>query len=102
MILSTGAAIATGLLDNPDEWRLAALLAAGVGTVAHMLITVRAAPTILGRRRLPDDDPDRIAAVLERFARLQTLRAGLQVAAAGAAAWCWSPPSPPAERHGRG
>jgi hypothetical protein len=38
-------------------------------------------------RRLPDDDPERIAGVLERFARLQTLRAGLQVAALAAAVW---------------
>jgi len=87
VVLSTGAAGATGLLDHPDGWRVVALLAARVGTVAHMLVTAWAAPTILALRRLPDDDPDRIVAVLERFARLQTLRAGLQVAALGAAVW---------------
>jgi len=87
VVLSTGAAVVTGLLDHPDRWRVVALLAVGVGTVAHMLVTARAAPTVLSLRRLPDDDADRIAAVLERFARLQTLRAGLQVAALAAAVW---------------
>ena len=87
VVVSTGAAVATGLFDHPDRWRLVALLAAGVGTVAHMLVTARAAPTILSLRRLSDDDPERIAAVLDRFARLQALRAGLQVAALAAAVW---------------
>jgi len=64
-----------------------ALAAAAVVTVAHMLVTARAAPTILALRRLSDDDPDQIAAVLDRFARLQTLRAGLQVASLAAAVW---------------
>ncbi len=66
---------------------MVALAAAAVVTVAHMLVTARAAPTILALRRLSDDDPDQIAAVLDRFARLQTLRAGLQVASLAAAVW---------------
>jgi urea transporter len=87
VVLGTGAAVAAGLLDHPDRWRMVALLVVGLATVAHMLVTARAAPTILALRRLPDDDPDRIAAVLQRFARLQTLRAGVQVAALAAAVW---------------
>jgi hypothetical protein len=87
VLLSTGAAVATGLLDHPDRWRVVALLAAAAGTVAHMLVTARAAPTILTLRHLPDDGSDRIAAVLARFVRLQTLRAGLQVATLAAAVW---------------
>ena len=86
VLLSTGAAVATGLLDHPDRWRVVALLAVAAGTVAHMLVTARAAPTILTLRRLPND-PDRIAVVLARFARLQTLRAGLQVATLAATVW---------------
>jgi hypothetical protein len=87
VVLSTGAAVVAGLLDHPGGWRVAALAAAAMVTVAHMLVTARAAPTILALRRLSDDDPDQIAAVLDRFARLQTLRAGLQVAALAAAVW---------------
>jgi hypothetical protein len=52
-----------------------------------MLVTALAAPTILTLRRLSDDDPDRIMVVLQRFARLQTLRAGLQVVTLVAAVW---------------
>ncbi|HEV8174739.1 MAG TPA: hypothetical protein VGP91_13940 [Actinoplanes sp.] len=47
--LSTGAAVAGGMLDHPDRWRAVALTAAAVGTVAHMLVTARAAPTMLSR-----------------------------------------------------
>jgi hypothetical protein len=84
VVLGTGGAAVTGLLDHPDRWRVVALGAAAVVTVAHMLVTARAAPTLLSLRRLSGEDPDRIAAVLDRFARLQTLRAGLQVAALAA------------------
>ena len=49
--------------------------------------TVANGAMILTLRRLSDDDPDRIAVVLQRFARLQTLRAGLQVATLAAAVW---------------
>jgi hypothetical protein len=87
VLLSTGAVVAPGPLDHRDRWRVVALLAAAAATVAHILVTARAAPTILTLRRLSDDDPDRIAAVLARFARLQTLRAGRQAAALAAAVW---------------
>jgi hypothetical protein len=87
VVVSTGAAMTAGMLDHPDRWRVVALVAVGVGTVAHMLVTARAAPTILSLRRLSDDDPDQVGAVLDRFARLQTLRAGVQVATVAAAVW---------------
>ena len=48
VLLSTGAAVAPGLLDHRDRWRVVALLAAAAGTVAHMLVTARARA----------DDPD--------------------------------------------
>jgi hypothetical protein len=87
VVLSTGGAVTAGLLDHPHGGRVVALGAAAVCTVAHMLVTARAAPTILALRRLPDEDPDEIAAVLDRFARLQSVRAGLQVAALAVAVW---------------
>src|SRR5437762_1062762 len=46
VVLSTGAAVAAGLFDHPGRWRVVALLVVGVATVAHMLVTGRAAPTI--------------------------------------------------------
>lgn len=84
LLVTPGAAIA-GLLDHPTGQQAGALIAAVVGTVGHSLVTARAAPTFLSLRHT--DDEDAVAAILNRFARLQTLRAALQVGTAAATIW---------------
>lgn len=84
-LLSLAAAIA-GLGDDPGTQRLVALaLAAGL-TLAHSLVTARAAPANLAQRRLGADERA-LGQLFDRFERLQTLRAILQVATLGACVW---------------
>jgi hypothetical protein len=87
-LLSLAAAI-TGLGDDPGTQRLVALaLAAGL-TLAHSLVSARAAPANLAQRRLGADERA-LGQLFDRFARLQTLRATLQVATLGACVICAS------------
>lgn len=51
-----------------------------------MLVTARAVPTFLSLRRLGADE-SAVAATLDRFTRLQTLRAALQIATLAATVW---------------
>jgi len=84
-LLTTLGAATTGLLNHPTGQQTAALITAVAGTAGHMLVTARAAPTFLSLRHT-DDEPT-ITAILSRFARLQTLRAALQVGTAAATVW---------------
>lgn len=61
--------------------RLAAALA-----VLHSLVTARAAPILIGQRRVADD-PAALTIVFERFAWWQARRAGLQLATFSAMVW---------------
>jgi hypothetical protein len=82
-LLSLAADI-TGLGDDPGSQRMVAL-AAGL-TLAHSLVTARAAPANLAQRRIGADERA-LGQLFDRFARLQTLRATLQVATLGACVW---------------
>jgi hypothetical protein len=85
-LVTTGGAVATGYRDSKDTWRRVALAAAAAGTVGHMLVTARAAPTFLSLRRVGADEAA-VGAVLDRFSRLQAVRAGVQTATLAATVW---------------
>jgi hypothetical protein len=55
-------------------------------TIAHSLVTTRAAPTNFSQRKAAGQ-ADELAAVFNRFERLQTLRVSLQVLTLLAVAW---------------
>lgn len=84
-VVTTLGAAGTGLAGAPTRTR-AAFMAAAAGTVGHLLITACAAPTFLSIRDAGDDE-QQLAAILDRFARLQALRAGVQVTTAAATVW---------------
>jgi hypothetical protein len=81
--LLTLVAGAVGLAAMPDgqraPWTMIAL------TFAHSAVTGRAAPTNFSQRRA--DGEEALRRVFDRFERLQTVRAALQVATLGAAVW---------------
>lgn len=83
--LLTVAAGVVGLTDSPDGRRAVALWAMILLTLAHSAVTGRAAPLNLSQRRAESDDA--LTRIFNRFERLQTARAALQVAALAAAAW---------------
>jgi hypothetical protein len=85
-LVTTGGAIVTGFQDGDDTARRLALAAAGAGTIGHFLATARAAPTFLSLRGIGADEAA-VAAVLNRFARLQAVRAAIQTATLGATVW---------------
>src|SRR5262245_45488415 len=86
-ILSLVAA-AVGLAGAPNRGRAAVPLALVAGlTVAHTAVTARAAPTNWSQRRVPPGDVAGLEAVFDQFARLNAVRALLQVATLGASAW---------------
>lgn len=85
-VLTTLGAAVTGLADVSTGAQAAALWTASAGTAGHMLITARAAPTFLSIRDAGEDER-RLAAILDRFARLQAVRAGLQLVTAAATVW---------------
>jgi hypothetical protein len=64
---------------------VALALAAGL-TLAHSLVTARAAPANLAQQRIGADERA-LGHLFDRFARLQTLRAILQVATLDACVW---------------
>jgi hypothetical protein len=61
-------------------------LAAGL-TLAHSLVTVRAAPANLAQRPHGRRRARALGQLFDRFERLQTLRAVLQVTTLGASVW---------------
>jgi hypothetical protein len=75
-----------GLTRDVESTTTAALWALILLTVAHSLVTSQAAPTDFSQREAAGD-ANRLTAIFNRFARLQTLRVTLQVAALGAAVW---------------
>jgi hypothetical protein len=85
--LLTLAAAIVGLRDgHGDGQRNVALLVAAVLTVAHSLVTARAAPTNFSQRTVAGDERA-LTAVFDRFERLQTIRAALQVLTLVAITW---------------
>jgi hypothetical protein len=90
--LGIGAALLTivaavvGLTDRPDPQAAAALWLALLLAVAHSVATARAAPTNFSQRAATGD-PARLAAIFDRFERLQTVRATLQVLTLLSVAW---------------
>jgi hypothetical protein len=76
-LLTVLAAVA-GLADPPSTQAAAALWLALLLTGAHSLTTVRAAPLNFSQRAAAGD-PDRLAAIFDRFQRWSTARATLQV-----------------------
>ena len=65
------------------------LYMAAVLSVLHSLVTVRAAPLLMSQRRYTADSAgeDSLKALFNRFARLQALRAFLQVLTFGLLLW---------------
>jgi hypothetical protein len=87
--LLTVSAAVVGLSDRPDGQSAAALWLALLGTVAHSVVTARAAPTNFSQRAAVGD-PARLAAIFDRFQRWQTTRATLQVLTLLTVAWALS------------
>lgn len=85
VVATIGAAV-VGLVDDPSERESVALILAAAGTAGHMLVTARAAPTFLSLRRFGADE-HALSRVLDRFARLQTARAAVQVATLASVVW---------------
>ena len=83
--LLTIAAGVIGLSDSPEGQRSTALWAMIILTLAHSAVTGRAAPTNFAQRRAENEQA--LSRVFDRFERLQTARAALQVATLAAAAW---------------
>jgi hypothetical protein len=82
------AAASTGLADHPTRQRAVALAAMIVGTLAHSAVTGLAAPTNFAQRRAAEaGDEQALTHVLDRFERLQTIRAVLQVATLAVCIW---------------
>lgn len=79
------AAVTAGLLDHADTARGTALLLLTIGTLWHLAATSRAAPTLLSLRRAGAVEEGRAATTLDRFARLNALRAAGIVLALAAA-----------------
>ena len=84
--LLTVSAAVVGLTDRPDGATGVALWLALLLTVAHSLATARAAPTNLSQRAAAGD-PSHLEAIFDRFERLQTVRAALQVLTLLSVAW---------------
>lgn len=89
------AAVVVGLRAKPGRTGTLALVVLAVCTVGHIAVTSRAAPMLLlvGRREF---DAGRVASILDEFAALNALRAGLMVGAVVAIFWVISttPPRP--------
>ncbi len=63
------------------------IFVAGILAVAHTLSSVKAVPVNLSQWRLAEGDDAGLARTLNRFARWQALRAGLQFLTFAAAVW---------------
>jgi hypothetical protein len=77
---------AVGLAQHASGGQQAALIALIAGSVAHMGSTALAAPTNISQRRAVGDEAA-LSQILDRFARLNAVRAVLLVATLGIAVW---------------
>jgi hypothetical protein len=84
--LVTLAAVTATLLAHPTAGQAAAVAAAAAGTLAHTAATSRAAPTLLALRR-GEHTAEATAAILDRFATINALRAAAVVATLAATTW---------------
>ena len=84
-LLSIAAALAVRS-DRAARSEAAPAYAAAVLSVGHVLATTRAAPNMLGVRRL-GDDADALRGALDRFERWQAVRASLQALTFAANLW---------------
>jgi hypothetical protein len=91
-------AAVVGLTDRPDRPTLVALWLALLLTMAHSAATARAAPTNFSQRAAAGD-PARLAAIFDRFERLQAVRATLQVLTLLSVAWALTASIAGAERY---
>lgn len=85
--LITVVAASAGLVDDDrTAQQTVALVAAVVLTLAHSAVTGRAAPANFAQRGVATDERA-LTQVLDRFERLQTRRAALQVVTLGVVVW---------------
>jgi hypothetical protein len=84
-LLAIAVAIAAHLAAVPASARVPANLGAAFA-VLHSLATAQAAPANFSQRQV-QGDPAALTRVFDRFARWQTVRATLQVAAFGVQLW---------------
>lgn len=84
-VITTIAAAVASLLIGAGSGRSVPLVIAGVLSVLHSLVTSRAAPIMFIQRRVTNEES--LAALFDRFARLQTLRVCLQALAFAAMLW---------------
>jgi hypothetical protein len=84
--LVTLAAAVVGLVGGAAGQQAVALVAAAAGTLAHSMVTTRAAPTLFAQRRVGSDEAA-LARIFDQFERLHTVRAVLQVATLAAVVW---------------
>lgn len=75
-----------GLSQHPTGAQTTALIALIIGSAAHMGSTARAAPVNISQRRAVGD-PAALTRILDRFTRLNAIRAALLVATLGVNAW---------------
>jgi hypothetical protein len=86
-------AAAMGMRGSADRARILPLVAVAAATVIHAAATSRAAPIMIGLRR-GSPDPSDIAAALDRFARINAVRAAAMITALAAAGWAAARPQP--------
>lgn len=84
-VLSLTAAL-HGLRAKRGKSGTAALIAVSIGTASHVAATSQAAPTLLALRHAGiDDEPS--GDILNRFARLNQIRAAAMIATLAASVW---------------
>ena len=84
-VVTTAAAVASGLRGDPSNGAAVALSLMAVGLVAALAATTLAATTLLSLRR--SDVPGGVAASLDRFARLNGARAAALAITLAATVW---------------
>lgn len=91
-VLGVGTAVlsvvagAVGLSQHPTGAQTAALIALIIGSAAHMGSTALAAPVNISQRRAIGDTAA-LTRILDRFARLNAIRAALLIATLGVTVW---------------
>jgi hypothetical protein len=86
LVLIPAAAIA-GWADGASGQRALALAAMVAGLVAHILVTLFAAPILLSQRKIAPDDEKSLTAVFDRFQRWHGVRTLIDLVTLGAAVW---------------
>ncbi len=84
-LLTIAAAVTASFAGSPFDRALPVWIAAGL-SVLHSLVTAQAAPTNFSQRKVANDEAA-LATIFDRFARLQALRAALQVLTFAAMLW---------------